>query len=189
MSRSQSVSLELCLQVRLEAQRKAEQEKIRREMVRLEFWNLPYEPNFEEELKLTITPAGTVQKGGGECHTLGHPCRAGSITADSRRCVTTLCGLLSPSDTLKCPNCCRIWCEGWWLTYTPLPLQSEGSYTQIVWLCFRHPTFRRKLSSSCPSTSTTTHSIATYRSTSGYSQYCSKRKEKLTVIRTILMLV
>lgn len=80
--------------MRLEAQRKAEQEKRRREMVRLEFWNLLNDPNFAEELKPTITPAGAVQKGGGECHTLGHPCRAGGITADSRRCVTTSSSLL-----------------------------------------------------------------------------------------------
>lgn len=80
--------------MRLAAQRKAEQEKRRREMVRLKFWNVLNDPNFVEELKPTITPAGTVQKGGDGCHTLGHPCRAGGITADSRRYVTTSSGLL-----------------------------------------------------------------------------------------------
>lgn len=80
--------------MRLEAQRKAEQEKRRREMVRLEFWNLPNDPNLVEELKPSITPAGTVQKGGGECHTPGDPCRAELLAADSRRCETTSSGLL-----------------------------------------------------------------------------------------------
>lgn len=36
---------------------------------------------------MTLTPAGAVQEGGGECHPLGHPCRAGGIAADCRRCV------------------------------------------------------------------------------------------------------
>lgn len=44
-------------------------------------------PDFFEELRLISTPAGAIQEGGGQCHTLGHPCRAGGITADRRRCV------------------------------------------------------------------------------------------------------
>lgn len=80
--------------MRLEAQRKAEKEKRRREMVILECWNPLNDPKFVEELKQKITPAGTVQKGGGECHTLGHPGRAGGITADSRRSATTSFSLL-----------------------------------------------------------------------------------------------
>lgn len=81
------LSVVSCSQMKLEAQRKAEHEKRQREMVRLEFWNLKNDPDFVEELKPTMTPAGAVQEGGGECHTPGHPCRAGGITAGSRRYV------------------------------------------------------------------------------------------------------
>ncbi len=103
----------VCFQMKFEANRKAEQERRRREMVRLKLWqdlwtlrgNLSLKgvkkkcsavllwfkgslcSNSVSLCRLTKTLSGADQEGGGERHTLGDSCRAGLIAADSRRSV------------------------------------------------------------------------------------------------------
>lgn len=76
----------ICLQIKFEAQRKAEEERRRREAVRWKFRQDICIRKSSVFLK-TITLSGADQEGGGERHTPGDPCRAGRVAADSRRSV------------------------------------------------------------------------------------------------------
>lgn len=75
----------------------------------------------------------------------------------------------------KCHACLRsafvvyVYCIVLALSF--LPLQSGRSCTQTVWLCFKLLTSRKRLSSLCLWTSTTTRSTDMCRSTSGWDVY------------------
>lgn len=165
------VTLVLCLQTRLEAQKKAEQEKRRREMVRLDFWNLRKGSQRCWQIKTDNNSCRNYPEGRWwvshtwwSLQSWGRYCRRQEVIQ-----FTVPYFKYAKVSTL-------LQYTVWWLVVDlqpPLSLQSGGSCTPILWLCFRRPTSRKKLSSSCPSTSTTTPSIAMYRSTSGYDKSCS----------------
>lgn len=106
------VILLICSQMKFEAKRKVEEEKRRREMVKClsqicSLSSINVSPDFKkkhhQKIKTkTFLVSGAEKAGGGECHPLGDPRRAGRVAAGSRRCVDVR--LSHGSFVTQCPS-------------------------------------------------------------------------------------